>query len=699
MPPHPRLLLWPLALLAALCASACSREHEAAAPRAENAPVILISIDTLRADHLPVYGYRGVETPAIDALAGDGITYANAWSHCPMTLPSHLSMLTGLLPAEHGVRNNVGYRFAASDHPTVPSLLAARGYATGAAVSSYVLRADTGLAAAFSFYDDGIDPRPGAAFTEYQRPGVRTAAVAERWIEQQGSKPFFLMLHLYEPHVPYDPPEPYRSRYANRYDGEIAAADAVVGAVIARLKQRGLYDRSLIILTSDHGEGLGDHGEQQHSILLYRELLRVPLIVKLPGHFSAKSVVQENVQSIDIAPTILSVVGATVPGAMHGTSLIDSRRDRDREIYAETIYPRLQLGWSDLASLVTGRHHYIDGPRPELYDWSVDSGEHADRLAGDRRLAADLRTRIALYRRPITPPVLDPDASAKLAALGYVGSLRTAGSGALANPVDHIAELEHVREALQLAAAGKTAEAVAAMRRIVAANPHMVDVWLQLAETERNAGDLEAAAASYRAAIAAAPFVSGDALVSYGELSLLLGKAAEARGAATVALPLAPAKSHELLANVALAEGTLDEAQREAEAAVAASNGDPLARLLLGRVALKRGDLAGATAIADEAERVATASEAPALYGLHALRGEVLANTPGREKEARTQFEAEIAAFPSNMPAYVSLAVLQMMDGRRGEAERTLQRLSERNPNGTARALAKRTREAFRAGQ
>ncbi|MCU1245316.1 MAG: hypothetical protein JWN02_1226, partial [Acidobacteria bacterium] len=252
MPSHRRPRLWPVALLAALCANACSRERQTAAPHYESPPVILISIDTLRADHLPAYGYRGVETPAIDGLAAGGITYANAWSHCPMTLPSHLSMLTGLLPADHGVRNNVGYRFAAADHPTVPSLLAARGYTTGAAVSSYVLRADTGLAAAFSFYDDGIDPRPGAPFTEYQRPGARTAAVAMRWIEQQGGRPFFLMLHLYEPHVPYDPPEPYRSRYANRYDGEIAAADAVVGSVIALLKQRGLYDRSLIILTSDH---------------------------------------------------------------------------------------------------------------------------------------------------------------------------------------------------------------------------------------------------------------------------------------------------------------------------------------------------------------------------------------------------------------------------------------------------------------
>ncbi|MCU1246586.1 MAG: hypothetical protein JWN02_2496, partial [Acidobacteria bacterium] len=446
---------------------------------------------------------------------------------------------------------------------------------------------------------------------------------------------------------------------------------------------------------SDHGEGLGDHGEQQHSILLYRELLRVPLIVKLPGQASAKSVVQENVQSIDIAPTILSLVGAAVPGAMHGTSLLEAKRAGEREIYSETIYPRLQLGWSDLASLVQGRHHYIDGPRPELYDWMADPGEHADGLASDRRLAAGFRSRIAPYRQPIAPPVLDPDAAAKLAALGYVGSLRTAGSGGLANPVEHIAELEHFREALQLAAAGRTAEALTAMRRIVAANPRMIDVWLQLAETERNAGDLEAAAGSYRAAIAAAPFVSGDALVSYGELSLLLGKGAEARNAATVAMPLAPAKAHELLAGVALAGEELEEAQREAEAAVAASNGDPLARLLLARVALKRGDLPRATAIADEAERIATASEVPAVYGLHALRGEVLANTPGREREAMAQFEAEIAAFPSNMPAYVSLAVLQMMDGRQADASRTLRRLTGRNPNGTARALAARTRAAF----
>src|SRR5689334_5935082 len=199
---------------------ACHREK---AIRFDNAPVILISIDTLRSDHLPAYGYKGVDTPNIDAFRRDAILFRNAYSHCPMTLPSHLSMLTGLLPTQHGVRDNQGFRFDGSKHPTVPSLLRARGYAAGAAVSSVVLGTETGLASSFDDYDAAIETYSGSAFVDYQRPGNITEERAEKWIAAHASKPFFYFFHIYEPHVPYDPPEPFRSRYANSpYDGEIA---------------------------------------------------------------------------------------------------------------------------------------------------------------------------------------------------------------------------------------------------------------------------------------------------------------------------------------------------------------------------------------------------------------------------------------------------------------------------------------------
>ena len=220
------------------------------------APVVLISIDTLRADRLPLYGYTRIETPALDRFAKDAWLFENAYSPCPMTLPAHTTMLTGLLPPEHGVRNNVGFTFDGAAHASLPKFLGPRGYATGAAVS------ETGLGSLFDFYEDSFNTIPGVRSVNYRRSGDRTAAFAETWIGEHAGKPFFFLFHLYEPHVPYDPPEPLRSRYGVTYDAEVATADAIVGSFLESLKRLGVCDKALVIVTSDHGEGLGEHGER-----------------------------------------------------------------------------------------------------------------------------------------------------------------------------------------------------------------------------------------------------------------------------------------------------------------------------------------------------------------------------------------------------------------------------------------------------
>ncbi|HKO00063.1 MAG TPA: sulfatase, partial [Thermoanaerobaculia bacterium] len=237
--------------------------------------MILISVDTLRSDHLPAYGYTGVATPNIDALRKDGILYKRAYSHTPLTLPSHATILTGTLPADHGLRDNVGFKLA-PNVPTLASLLKKNGYATGAAVSAFVLRHETDISRGFDFYDDDVEPiGASTVIGRVQRDGRETARVAKSWIDrQQGT--FFFFLHLYEPHTPYTPPEPFFGRYPNHYDGEIAYADDIVGDFIGYLKQRDLYDKALIIFLSDHGEGLNEHGEEEHGIFLYREALQVP---------------------------------------------------------------------------------------------------------------------------------------------------------------------------------------------------------------------------------------------------------------------------------------------------------------------------------------------------------------------------------------------------------------------------------------
>ncbi|HYM60177.1 MAG TPA: sulfatase, partial [Thermoanaerobaculia bacterium] len=268
-----------LIAVVALLATSCRRGEVSTSGK--RAPVILISIDTLRADHLPLFGYKDVETPNIDALRRDGILFTNAFCHVPLTLPSHVTVLTGLLPPDNKVRNNIGYKLDPAV-PTLPGILKASGYATGASVSAYVLRGSTGLGPSFDFYDDAIASKPGTPVGSLQRSGKASEEIAARWIGENDSKPFFFFLHLFEPHSPYTPPEPFRSRFRLPYDGEIATADAIVGDLLDFLRKRGLYDKAIIVLMSDHGEGLYEHGEPEHGIFLYREAIHVPLIVKLP---------------------------------------------------------------------------------------------------------------------------------------------------------------------------------------------------------------------------------------------------------------------------------------------------------------------------------------------------------------------------------------------------------------------------------
>src|SRR5437899_512311 len=297
----------PCVLLLALVVTGCHR-----AP-SNQTPVILISIDTLRSDHLPAYGYHGVDTPNIDALRADSILFERAYSHVPLTLPSHTTMFTGSLPATNGVRDNLGFRLAPTV-PTLPDLLKKNGYATGAAVSAFVLRRETGIARGFDDYDDQIDPaNSGANVGRVQRDGGDTEEIAKRWIRAHARKPFFYFLHLYEPHTPYDPPEPYRSRYQLKYDGEIARADAIVGDFISFLKASGVYDDAAILLLSDHGEGLHDHGEAEHGIFVYREALQVPLMLKLPRQREHGKSVATPVQLSDVFPTICAITGTAAP--------------------------------------------------------------------------------------------------------------------------------------------------------------------------------------------------------------------------------------------------------------------------------------------------------------------------------------------------------------------------------------------------
>lgn len=474
-------------------------------------PVILISVDTLRSDRLPAYGYADGSTPAIDRLRRDGLLFERAYAHTPLTLPSHVSMFTGQWPDVHGVRDNRGYPFDAGRWPFLPSLLQRHGYATAGAVSAYVLHRSSGFGAqGFDLYDDAIDASRPGALGGVDRPGPETLAAVEPWLRQrtEAKKPFFLFFHLFEPHLPHTPPEPFASRHASAYDGEIAAADHVVGRLLSLLDTLELYDGALVIFTSDHGEGLGDHGEEEHGIFLYREAIQVPLILKLPGNARAGESVAVPAQLIDLLPTVLDVLGMDspeVPGTslpeVPGTSLL-RLPDAPRPIVSETFYPRIHYGWSDLASVILGDLHLIDGPDPELFDLVEDPGERHTLLPKAADDAATLRRHLAPRRRPLeAPSAIDAETRARLAALGYLSGGGASSDGPLPDPKAQLPTLDGLRQAQKHLARGDVDAAVAAYRRVLRDNPRMLDGWQALGDLLRRAGRTRQALGAYRRAL------------------------------------------------------------------------------------------------------------------------------------------------------------------------------------------------------
>jgi choline-sulfatase len=618
-----------LVLFLAACACACRRPLPAA-QTFPGAPVILISVDTLRADHLPAYGYASVATPHISALQRDAIVFENAYSHCPLTLPSHSSVLTGLLPARHGVRNNVGYRLDGAAHPTLTRLLKTQGYATGGAVSAYVLRGATGIADSMDFFDDAVGvPGAAAAASSAQRSGADTTQRALEWLETVKTRPFFLFLHLYEPHSPYDPPEPFRSRYGRTYDGEIAASDANVGALVDALRRTGVYDQAIIVFLSDHGEGLGDHGEQEHGILLYREALQVPLLVKLPQSRRGGTRVARPVGLVDIVPTVAALL-ALSPGARDGESLLETDAGpgaAERRIYSETWYPRIHLGWSELRSLVDARYHYISGPRPEIYEVVDDPLERVNAMARRGAIAEQMRAELERHATELAAPEpVEPETAEKLKALGYLtATARRAAADPLPNPRDRIHVHEALEAAFRLTRDGNDRAAVTAFQAILQDDPRCFDGQWALAAALARLGRTEEATRAYTRAMELSPSLAGS-----------------------VALDLA-------------------------------------------RLHIRLGARARALAVLEHARASMAGHSSGAIEGLDFLRGDLLAQTK-RYPEAERAFRDELRAFPQNAQAYASLAVVLALEGRpRDDVRELLAAMVSARPGVETRRLAART--------
>jgi arylsulfatase A-like enzyme/predicted Zn-dependent protease len=634
-------------------------------------PVVLISIDTLRSDHLPAYGYNGVATPNIDALRSDSILYERAYSQVPLTLPSHTSILTGMLPGDHGVRDNVGFRLG-TQIPTVQELLRKNGYATGAAVSAFVLRHETGIARGFDFFDDDVQPIEGQTIIgRVQREGHDTWVASQKWLDAHLDQPFFFFLHLYDPHTPYTPPEPYFSRYSNHYDGEIAYSDSVVGDLIADLKQHGVYDKALIILLSDHGEGLNQHGEEEHGVFLYREVLQVPLLVKLPGSRKAGATVKTPVELVDVFPTILDRTATPLPTTGHrpGESLLDFLNGGpSRQIYAETYYPKFHFGWSDLHSLIDGNDHYIRAPKPELYDLAADPGEKNNTLESNRRAYVKMRSAIeAFVQQASAPANIDPEEAAKLAALGYVGSTVATKEGEqLRDPKDMLGAFHDIRVAYTEYRDGDEEKALTLTDHLLESNGQITDLWdlksKILWKMGKQKESLEAAKDGLR-------HVPGAIALLYdvANLALTMGDLETAQQHAEIAVKIEPGEAHQILARIALRRGQTDKAVEEAMAAVQTAHDPTSMLMMLATIEKTKGNMAAALNYIDRAAEQVSHKKPPKLEGLHLSRGDVLARL-GRTDEAEREFHAEISDFPKTSAAYASLIMLLATQRRLDEA-------------------------------
>ena len=687
-----------VALAAALAAAAWLATH-VVPPAAADGPIVLISIDTLRADHLPIYGYGEVRTPAIDRLAADSVVFDRAYAHSPLTLPSHASMLTGRLPFEHGVRDNIGFVLQGSMRQIGHELRDA-GYATGGFVSSYVLRRGSGIEAGFDVYDDEMPPAsPEMPFGEVQRNGSETVRAARTWLDQQRADRFFLFLHLYEPHTPYSPPAEF-SQYAP-YDGEIAYADSLVGELTGVLRDKGWYDRATIVLLSDHGEGLGDHGEDEHGVLLYEETLRVPLVVKLPHQRDAGRRSATPVQHADLLPTLLELAGLATPDGLDGRSVrplfgADGVLP-DRGLYAESLYPRYHFGWSELYALTTGRYRFIKAPREELYDLQDDAREQ-------RNLAAEQTNTASVLRRGLDTMIADRGVSTpsevssadvqRLRALGYVGARPAVSdsTGALPDPKDRIHVLADIRRAGEIARDGRYDEAAAILRAVLKDNPAMAEVWQQLGNVLTLAGRLPAAVDAFRQYVEHDPR-NANVLATLADALARLGRLDDAQAHAELAASVARTQdtraqldAQEALVRVALARGDGARALQHADAARRLDPSSPLPAYARARTAYDQKRFA--EALPHFAEAVSEVERRTLrLPELHFQYGDALANVE-RYADAEAQFREELRWFPHNARAYVSLAMLYRATSRDAEAEQAIADLLRISPTRQGHALA-----------
>lgn len=614
-------------------------------PRAMN--VLVITLDTTRADRIGSYGDRNAETPTLDRLAREGVQFDQTMASAPLTLPAHSSIFTSRFPPEHGVRDNGGF-FLSPDQLTLATLLKRQGFRTGAVVGAYVLDGKWGLNQGFETYVDDFDlsKLSGFGIGDVQRPGNEVVDRALPWLEKVKGQRFFGWLHFYDPHSPYEPPEPFKTRFAEHpYSGEIAFVDSQVARIVDFLERNGLMERTILAVMGDHGEGLNQHKEGSHGFFIYESTTRVPFIIRAPFETMRGRRIADPVRSVDLMPTLLDLLGIAPPKSIAGASLAPlmtgARKSLDLEGYAEALYPLHHFGWSELRAWRAGRYKVIDAPRPELYDLERDPDETVN-LYGERRSMADgMIARLRQQEKEDASgaskpaPEVDPEARARLAALGYVGSFvaTVAGPGTnRADPKDKIELFNLMTEAREVPRDETAFEKIVAMyRRVLADDPNVIDAWFNLgnvyyryrryddairyfqkalelkpdydlpvinmANAYRRLGRDEAALAGYEHYLTIDP-KNANVRYQVGEIYMDRGDIARAEQNFQQALALDPreASARNAIGVIAFNRGDLGTAEREVRAALGIKKDVRLAHYNLALIAEERNDWATAEA-------------------------------------------------------------------------------------------------------
>jgi arylsulfatase A-like enzyme/Tfp pilus assembly protein PilF len=683
----------------------------AAAPAGRD-NVLLITLDTVRADHLGSYGHPRARTRHLDRLAAEGVRFEWAFSPAPITLPAHASILTGLYPFEHGVRNN-GNFYLGDTFDTLATVLAGQGYRTAAFVSAFVLDRRYGLGRGFQLYDDRMQGgQPQVLSLEAERRGDHTAEAMVRWLEgyaaetggasAPGRPPFFVWLHLYDPHEPYRPPQPFRDAFSDApYDGEIAFDDSVVAYVRDRLGQLGLLDRTVIAIIGDHGESLGDHGEETHTMFVYDSAIRVPLILWRPGRIPAGTAVPDVVRATDVAPTLLELVGAPPLRIAHGRSLVPILTGQSAPdapaVYAETYLPKFYMNWAPLTTLRDERWKFIDAPRPELYDLQADPGETRNLFDSQRRTAEAMRAALARLtggsEGSMAAGGLDREAMEKLAALGYIGAGASpppaAAGSAGADPKDVIAIFNRLRRANSAVRDRRFAEALPILEQVLRDDPRNAFAQLVLGSAYMGMEKYRPAIVQYRKYLALVP-TSAYAHLWMAICLVRLGDQDGTLRETAAALAIDPKFSDAriLRAGVLASRGRYAEAIADLRAAVESDPAKPMVRLDLAKVLAEAGRR-------DEAREQYGAiltlqpDFAAALNGLGTLEA-----GSGNLDQAVALFRRSLAVEPRQADARFNLGRALEQQGRRDDALGEFSRVADDPAAAPAVRAAARERAA-----